>query len=72
MLVIYLVDIMMLNLIKVKLLRGGEAREFGGEAPPPHWMKPCTVTTIFNCGIDLNCYIPCLEIWLYPSLQSFL
>ena len=34
-------DIMMLNLIKVQFL-GGEAREFGGEAPPlsPHWMKP--------------------------------
>ena len=29
---------MMLNLIKVKFLGAGEAREFGGEAspPPPH------------------------------------
>ena len=26
--------IMMLNLIKVKFLRGGEVREFGGEASP--------------------------------------
>ena len=32
--VIYCDNIMMLNLIKVKFLSGGEVREFGGEASP--------------------------------------
>ena len=36
--VIYCDNIMMLNLIKVKFLRGGEVRKFGGEASP--WAPP--------------------------------